>query len=354
MTLMLNGTLGRLARKRREAADKEINKLVESVQRLDLNCTVPLRVRLALRAHERTQRRGSLIATLHGFVAGAWWPMPVILLLDTRPGSMRDLAGKLTSAAVHTITHTTDPSVTVSELLRIILCAIFLAAFYGAISLAPTILGVRVGLGFAGFPTPGRKNVLIYRRSLLTYYCSDALVACAVAINKRGERRIEALQKVGSELRYVHTNLRTVHRFTKGFARRGRRKSVKMHALRVSGYLAKLEESTEEMTDSDLKELGRTLLHVAEKCADGDFGNLVNEELIADVAVPDRESARLTLTALTAIAVAATTLYTIDAFKLPSSLEGIAVSGSVLLTAGVSYGRKALQKIDQIRGITGQ
>ncbi|MEV6613809.1 hypothetical protein AB0N31_07990 [Streptomyces sp. NPDC051051] len=354
MRLMLNGVQGRLTRKRREAADKEIEKLKASTERLSLDRAVPPRVRLALRVYERFQRKGHLISFLYGAVVGLWWPMPIIFILDTRPGSMRDVAGTLITSATDTVKHAKDPADLVSSLLQIAASSLFIAAFYAAVTVGPVILGARVALGFAGVPSPGRKTVLTYRRSFLVYCCSDVLVACAEALNKSGERRIKALQKVGEELTYVRIGLRTAHRFTKGLSKRGRRKYVKTHALRVSTYLAQFEESVEEMTDSDLKQFAQTILRIAERCADGKFGNILEEDEIAEIAVPERESARLLLTAVAAIATTAASLYLIAALKLPSSLEPIAVSGSILLTVSASYGKRAVHKIDAIRGMTGQ
>ncbi|MFB7651306.1 MULTISPECIES: hypothetical protein [unclassified Streptomyces] len=354
MSLMLSGVRRRLTRKRREAADKEIEKLKASMERLSLGRSVPPRVRLALRVHERFQSKGHLIGFLHGVVVGVWWPMPIIFALDTRPGSMRDVTGTVISSATDTVKHSNDSADLVSSLLQIAAGSVFLAAFYAVITIGPVILGARVALGFAGIPTPGRKVFLTYRRSLLVYCCSDALVACAEPLGKTGERRSKALQKVGEELSYVRTSLRTAHRFTRGFSKRARRKHVKSHALRVSTYLAQLEKSVEEMNDADLKQLANTVLRIAERCADGKFGSILEEDTIADVVVPERESLRLLLTAAAAIVIAAGSLYAVAALKMPSSLEPLVVSGSILLTVSVSYGKRALHKIDAIRGITGQ
>lgn len=351
---MLNGVQARLARKRREAADKEIEKLKASVEKLSLDRAVPPRVRLALRVYERFQRKGRLVGFLYGGIVGLWWPMPIIFALDTRPGSMRDVAGTVITSATDTVKHANDPADLVSSLLQIAAGSVFIAAFYTAVAVGPVILGVRVAFGFTGVPSPGRNAVLKYRRSFLVYCCSDVLAACAEALNKSGERRVKALQKVGEELSYVRIGLRTVHRFTRGFSKRGRRKYVKTHALRISTYLAQFEESVEEMTDADLKQFAQMVLTIAEKCADGKFGSILEEDQIADVVVPEQESVRLLLTAAAAITTAAASLYAVAALKLPSSLEPVAVSGSILLTVSAGYGKRALHKIDAIRRITGQ
>lgn len=349
---MLNG-VRRLARNRRETASKEIEKLKASVDRLSLGQAVPLRVRLALRMHERSFRKGALIAQMYGFVVGVWWPIPLVVVLDDRPGSMRNVAGQLLHVAMEEMTNSANSADLVSGLLRIFVGGVLIGAFYVIVSIGPTVLGFRVALGFSGIRAPGRNIVLLYRRSTLVYCCSDALVACAEAFGKSGEKRVELLQKLAGELRYVRSYLRVVHRFTKGFSRRRRRNRVRLHALRVEAVMIKAEESIEEMADSELRELGEMLLMIAERCANGQYGNMLEGDKIADVVVPDREPLRLVVAVLLAAIMSVASIYLLNLLGL-SGLEPVVVPACLILATTVSYGRKALEKIDSIRRIIGQ
>ncbi|MGW2822214.1 hypothetical protein ACWC24_14565 [Streptomyces sp. NPDC001443] len=127
-----------------------------------------------------------------------------------------------------------------------------------------------------------------------------------------------------------------------------------MHALRVNAYLRIQEESVDEMTDAELTELGATILTIAERCANERYGNILDGEKIADVEVSDRSSIRLAATALAALLGSISSIYAINAFKLPSGLEPCAVSFSVLASSIVGYGKKATEKIALIRGLLGQ
>jgi uncharacterized membrane protein YkvI len=127
-----------------------------------------------------------------------------------------------------------------------------------------------------------------------------------------------------------------------------------MHAMQVSIYLGKLEQSIEDMTDEELKEFGSLILNLAERCASSQYRSLVDSEKIAEIPVSDRESIRLLVTALAAISASAASLYLINLFKLPTNLEPLAISSSVLISAFMGYGKKAVEKISAVRGMIGQ
>jgi hypothetical protein len=350
---MVNGVRRRLAGNRRETVNKEIEKLNASVDRLSLGRVVPLRVKLALRTHERSFRKGALIVQMYGFMVGVWWLIPLVLVLDDKPDSMRNVAGLLLHAATETMTHSANSADLVSGLLRVVVAGILTSVYYAIVSVGPTVLGFRVAMGFSGFRVPGRNIVLMYRRSTLVYCCSDALVACAEAFGKSGEKRVELLQKLAGELRYVRSYLRIVHRFAKGFSRRRRRKRVRLHALKVEAVMIKAEESTEEMTDCELRELGEMLLAIAEKCANGQYGNMLEGDKIANVVVPDREPIRVAAAVLLAAIMSVASVYLLHLLGLSGS-EPVVIPACLILATTVIYGRKALEKIDSVRRITGQ
>ncbi|MGA5342892.1 hypothetical protein ACPCK3_28125 [Streptomyces griseoincarnatus] len=118
-------------------------------------------------------------------------------------------------------------------------------------------------------------------------------------------------------------------------------------------YLGKLEESLEEMTDSQIKEVGGAILGIDERCANGQYGNMVDDEKLSEASAPESESIRLLATALAACLVSVVSVYIVNLLKLPSSAEVIAIAASILITTIVSYGKKAAGKMEAIRGLIG-
>lgn len=351
---MLNKVRRRLVQKHHEKANEEIQKLRQSMERLSLAKNPSIRVRLSLRVYEHTYRKGSLLVQLYGTLAGLWLVMPFVIALDDRPGSMRDTLTIFAESARKTLENAPNSGELVASALRISLGAILVVAYYAICAIGPILLGYRVGLGFDGIYAPGRKTIISCRKGGPIYACYAVLGACADVIGKNGPKRSEALHKVTANLGHLRGHLKNVHRFTRGFKRRRRRATVRSHALRVNAYLRIAEESVEEMTDADLKELGATILTIAEQCANERYGSILDGEKIANLDISDQGSMRLMATTLAALGASAASIYAINMFNLPSSLEPYAVTFSVLASSVIGYGRRAVQKIALIRGMLGQ
>ncbi|MGM0352022.1 hypothetical protein [Streptomyces sp. ECR3] len=350
---MHNKLQQRLRKKHNDQANAEIAKLQESISKLSLNETASLRVRNSLRIHEHHWKKSSVITRLYGLLAGFWFTMPAVITLDSRPGSMRDILGKLLNAADYTIQHAANSADLVTGILRIALGLALVIIYYSTVSFGPIILGFRVGLGFPGIRVPGRKIVTSCHKSQLVYLCFIVLSACADVIGSTGRKRSQLLQAVATKIRLLRGSVRTRHRSVGGFSQHRRRGRVKSHALRVDAYLRDFEESLEEMTDSQIREVGEAILGIAERCTNDQYGNMVADEKLSESSSSERESIRLLSTALAACCVSVVSVYAVNLLGLPSSAEAIAIAASILVTTIVSYGRKAAGKIENIRKLIG-
>lgn len=351
---MLAWIQSRLAQQRRAAAGSEITELAESVDLLWPGRRVPLRVRLALRVNDRTARASSAVSFICGAVIGIWWPMPIVLLLDDRSGSFRETMSRLDGKVASAIADSADSGDMVSQLVRIGIGFLLLAGYYTLAAIGPVVFAHRIGWGYQGIKFPGRRSVLLSRRSAMVCACASAVVALARPLGKAGERRVVQLHEAVGKLARVRQLLPSLPRFEAGprSGRRRRRRIVRQHVRKVAVVLERLEDRAGEASDQDLREIGEILLKISTRLANRQYRNLLDAEDLQDVVVAEREPLRLALGALLALLLSGTSVGLLRLFGFSDSLDPVAIVTSVIVSAVIVFRGKALEKLESI-GVLG-
>ncbi|MGW3058794.1 hypothetical protein ACWC98_23070 [Streptomyces goshikiensis] len=343
----------RRPRRARDAASGEIQKLQSSVSALLPEAGISLRLRLALRIFDRSSRAATITNMVCGAVLGFWWPVPIAMILDDRPGSVPDLIHKVAKSYDAALA-IEDPIDLITALVRTTFATVAVAAFYWAVTVGPLVLAYRVARGYAGVRFPGRKAVLLRQLSRLPVAATSALNACARTLGSTGVRRINLLHSVAEEIESVKHALRVLSRIEYGpqRGRRKRKKMVRRHVLRVSAAIGGVADRIETASDSEIRQLSAMLLSIAERSSERRYVELLDQKSIDGVVAPDREPVRLALGAALALVLASASVGLLNVLGISDGLEPLAIGASIIIAAVIVFRGRAVQKLESL-GIFG-
>ncbi|MET7935378.1 hypothetical protein [Streptomyces sp. NPDC005322] len=304
--------------------------------------------------NDRTARASSAAVFICGAVIGIWWPMPIVLLLDDRRGSFREAMGHFDGKVASVIADSANSGDMVSQLVRVGLGFLVLAGYYMIAAVGPAVFAYRMGRGYQGIKFPGRKAILLFRRSAIVCACVSAVVALAKPLGKSGERRVVQLHEAAGKITQVRKLLSSLPRLEAGprNGRRRRKRIVRRHVRRVEVVLGRLEDRAGEASDRDLKEIGEILLKISGRLADQQYRNLLDAEDLQGVAVPEREALRLALGAMLVLLLSGTSMGVLGLLGFSDGLEPVAIGTSVVVSAVIVFRGKALEKLESI-GVLG-
>ncbi|MEU6326757.1 hypothetical protein ABZ851_05635 [Streptomyces sp. NPDC047049] len=339
----------RRTRRVRGAASSEIEGLQQSLSLLLPDRSVPLRVRLALRIFDRYRRTASLVNFACGLVVGLWWPIPIVLAIDDRPGSARTLCAKVVTV-FEEVAKIENPGSMIEGCIRLFFAVLFLASLYFALALGPLVLSYRVSRGYSGLPIPGRRAVRFRWRSLVTATAVSALAACAKVIGKTGERRILVLHALAAELGMVRSALASLPRLDYGplSGRRRRRKHVASHVRQVSARLEQFEMRIEKISDDDVRRLGLVLFLISERVSDRRYLELAGDDFLSGVDAQDRDPLRLAIGAGLCLILSSATVGVMHLLGLPDGIQPVAIGVSVIISAVIVFRGRALEKLESL------
>lgn len=340
----------RNVRQHREAAAGEIAQLTASVARLFPGRAVPLRVRLALRIHARTERPATIVMLTSGLILGIWWPLPIAMLLDSRRGSIRDVIASFHDGFRQAIISIDDPAKAIESVVRMgTMLALFLI-LWGIIAFAPIITCIRIGRGYPGIRLPGRNLTLLNRTSSIVYSCALALTACGEALGKSGERRVREVHAAADRMRQVRRRLPMLansESSPKGI-RRKRRRLALQHARHVSTVLKNLEGRLAEAPDEEIKKTSEILFKIADRAANHRYTELLDADQLPMESPSDRESVRLAAGAALTLTLSAASIAVLNFLGLASGLEPVAITASLIVSAVIVFRGNALQKLESL------
>ncbi|MFJ6464702.1 hypothetical protein ACIQM0_27350 [Streptomyces sp. NPDC091387] len=285
---------------------------------------------------------------------GVWWLAPFVFILDDQKGSLRQTSEVLFGAAASVAEHSENSGDLITQLLRLSLSFVLLVTYYTLVAFGPTVVAFRVAFGYPGIKFPGRRVIVLNRNASVVRVCSLAIIAISAPIGKTGERRVTKLHEAVEAIVALRRSLRSLARLEAGpkGGRRGRKRVVRRHVQRVSLFLKEAEERLGEAPDQDIRVLGLTLVEMSTRLADRRYRTLLDEELIQQINVSERETTRLALGAVLVLVLSGTSMFFLSLLGLAESLQPVAIGASIVVSAVIVFRGKAMEKLETL-GIFG-
>ncbi|MYX71522.1 hypothetical protein [Streptomyces sp. SID3915] len=275
---------------------------------------------------------------------------PFVFILDDQKGSLRHTSEVLFHAAASAAERSENSGALITHLLRIVVVFVLLVTYYALTAFGPTIVAFRVALGYPGIKLPGREAVMLYRNTSVVRACSLAIIAISAPIGKTGERRVTKLHDAVEAIDAFRRSLRSLVRLEAGprGGRRGRKRVVRRHVKRISTFLKEFEGQLGNASDQEIRDFGLTLVEMSTRLADRRYGALLDEELIQQINVPERETTRLALGAVLVLVLSGASMFFLSLLGLADSLQPVAIGVSIVVSAVIVFRGKAMEKLETL------